>query len=81
MNSHATPIVRVSDLWKQYTENGSEGGAALRGVHMEVGTGEIVALFGKSGSGKTTLLNLLAGLDEPTKGTIEIEGQNIENMG
>jgi len=40
-----------------------------------------VALIGKSGSGKTTLLNLLAGLDRPSRGTIEVEGQNLERLG
>ncbi|OQC47646.1 MAG: putative ABC transporter ATP-binding protein [Deltaproteobacteria bacterium ADurb.Bin026] len=42
--------------------------------------GDIIALFGKSGSGKTTLLNLIAGLDKPTRGLIEIEGKNIETL-
>jgi putative ABC transport system ATP-binding protein len=40
-----------------------------------------VALFGKSGSGKSTLFNLLAGLDRPTKGRIEVEGQDLEQLG
>jgi putative ABC transport system ATP-binding protein len=54
---------------------------ALRGANLEINAGESVALYGKSGSGKTTLLNLLAGLDRPTRGHIEIEGQNIESLG
>jgi len=48
---------------------------------MEIARGEVVALIGKSGSGKTTLLNLLAGLDRPSRGTIEVEGQNLESLG
>jgi putative ABC transport system ATP-binding protein len=48
---------------------------------MEIARGEVVALIGKSGSGKTTLLNLLAGLDSPSRGTIEVEGQNLERLG
>jgi len=48
---------------------------------MEIARGEVVALIGKSGSGKTTLLNLLAGLDRPSRGTIEVEGQNLERLG
>ncbi len=74
------PIIRVIDLWKRYDGDGSET-IALRGTNMEIGRGEIVALFGKSGSGKTTLFNLIAGLDKPTKGRIEIEGQDIELLG
>jgi ABC-type lipoprotein export system ATPase subunit len=41
----------------------------------------VLALFGKSGSGKTTLLNMLAGLDRPTRGLIEIDGKNLETLG
>jgi putative ABC transport system ATP-binding protein len=48
---------------------------------MEIARGEVLALFGKSGSGKTTLLNLLAGLDKPSEGFIEIEGRNLQSLG
>jgi putative ABC transport system ATP-binding protein len=74
-------IVRVIDLWKEYTQDGQKGTAALRGASLEVRSGEIVALLGKSGSGKTTLLNLVAGIDRPTKGRIEVDGCDLETMG
>jgi len=74
------PIIRVVDLWKQYGDEGRNG-IALRGASLEVKPGEVVALFGKSGSGKTTLLNLIAGLDKPTKGLIEVDGHNLEELG
>jgi putative ABC transport system ATP-binding protein len=74
------PVIRIIDLWKNYTGDGTEN-AALRGTHLEIRTGEIVALFGKSGSGKSTLFNLLAGLDRPTKGRIEVDGQDLEQLG
>jgi len=74
------PTIRVVDLWKQYSADGQDG-IALRGTNLEVMPGDVIALFGKSGSGKTTLLNLIAGLDKPTGGLIEIEGQNIEAIG
>jgi len=73
------PIVRVVDLWKQYGDEG-QNGIALRGTNLEVMPGEVVALFGKSGSGKTTLLNLIAGLDRPTKGQVEVEGHDRETL-
>jgi len=75
-----SPIIRVVDLWKQYSDDDQDG-IALRGTNLEVMSGDIIALFGKSGSGKTTLLNLIAGLDKPTRGFIEINGQNIEAIG
>jgi len=75
------PIIRVTDLWKYYPEAEAQKFAALRGVNMELQQGEIVALFGKSGSGKTTLLNLLAGLDNPTSGSIAIEGRKLDELG
>jgi len=73
-------VIRIMDLWKNYGEDGS-GAPALRGTSIEIKRGEIVALFGKSGSGKSTLFNLIAGLDRPTKGRIEIEGQDLEVLG
>jgi putative ABC transport system ATP-binding protein len=71
----------VVDAWKRYVQDGREEVFALRGAAIEVAPGEIVALFGKSGSGKTTLLNLLAGLDHPTRGTIEVDGSDLSTMG
>lgn len=75
------PIVRVKDLWKEYGQNGGEKAAALSGASLEIRRGEIVALYGKSGSGKTTLLNMLAGLDQPTRGTVEIDGRDLSSLG
>ncbi len=76
----ADPVIRIVDLWKDYGGDGTEA-PALRGTHVEIGKGEIVALFGKSGSGKSTLFNLIAGLDRPTKGRIEVEGQDLQDLG
>jgi putative ABC transport system ATP-binding protein len=73
-------VIRIIDLWKNYGGDGSEA-PALRGTNLELRKGEIVALFGKSGSGKSTLFNLIAGLDRPTKGRIEVEGQDLEVLG
>ena len=79
--SPTSPVVRVVDLWKEYHENGQVLTQALRGASLEAAPGEVLALFGKSGSGKTTLLNMLAGLDSPTRGLIEIDGKNLETLG
>jgi putative ABC transport system ATP-binding protein len=53
---------------------------SLRGVDLTVRSGEMVAVVGSSGSGKTTLLNLAAGLDRPTRGSVELAGQPIERL-
>lgn len=53
---------------------------ALENINLKIGEGEFVAIVGSSGSGKTTLLNMLGGLDTPTNGSIEIDGQNIVFM-
>jgi len=73
-------VIRIIDLWKDYGGDGAEV-PALRGTTLELKKGEIVALFGKSGSGKSTLFNLIAGLDRPTKGRIEVEGEDLEHLG
>jgi len=75
------PVIRVVDLWKTYNQNGKENMAALRGTNLEITPGEVVALYGKSGSGKTTLLNILAGIDRPSRGRVEIDGQDLEALG
>jgi putative ABC transport system ATP-binding protein len=74
------PVIRIVDLWKIYSLDGTET-PALRGTNLELRAGEIVALFGKSGSGKSTLFNLVAGLDRPTKGRIEVQGEDLQDLG
>ena len=73
-------VIRIIDLWKNYGGDGAEV-PALRGTTLELKKGEIVALFGKSGSGKSTLFNLIAGLDRPTRGRIEVEGEDLDHLG
>ncbi|HEY6962721.1 MAG TPA: ABC transporter ATP-binding protein [Gaiellaceae bacterium] len=53
---------------------------ALRGVSLEVGRGELVAVMGPSGSGKSTLMHILAGLDRPTAGEVWIGGREITSL-
>jgi len=76
-----TPVIRVVDLWKNYIRDGRENMAALRGADLEIRAGEVVALYGKSGSGKSTLLNILAGIDRPSRGRVEVEGKDLETLG
>lgn len=69
-----TPIVEVSGLRKVY-EGGFE---ALKGVDLEINTGEILALLGPNGAGKTTLISTLCGITSPTSGTARVGGHDIE---
>ena len=75
------PVIRVIDLWKNYNRDGQENMAALRGTHLEIRAGEVVALYGKSGSGKSTLLNILAGIDRPDRGRVEVDGKDLQTLG
>lgn len=72
-------IVIAEDLHKYY-EGDSLRVEALGGVDLKITPGEIVVIMGSSGCGKTTLLNCLAGLDEPTKGKVIIDGKNLKNL-
>lgn len=73
-------LVKVDDLHKVF-HRGGERVEVLQGLNLEVPQGDFLALMGPSGSGKSTLLNLLAGLDRPTQGSVEVAGQRIDNMG
>src|ERR1700761_3899712 len=75
----AHAAVEARDLTRTYGE-GSTSVEALRGVDIEVSSGELVAVMGPSGSGKSTLMHILAGLDKPTSGTVLIAGTEITNL-
>jgi putative ABC transport system ATP-binding protein len=75
----AEPIVRVAGVHK-FFRRGSEQIDVLMDLSLEVPEGEFLALMGPSGSGKTTLLNLIAGLDQPSEGTIEVGEHVISDM-
>ena len=72
-------VIDVKDLYKTYMV-GDEKVRALDGVTFQVNEGEFVAIVGTSGSGKSTILNMMAGLEPPTKGQIQVAGKRIEKM-
>jgi putative ABC transport system ATP-binding protein len=75
----APAVVTASELRRRYGE-GDTAVEALKGVDLAVARGQLTAVMGPSGSGKSTLMHMLAGLDRPTAGTIEIDGIEITEL-
>ena len=72
-------MIEVERLFKTVPSGDSEL-CILKGIDLEINTGESAAILGPSGSGKSTLLGLLAGLDTPTSGDVKLDGQSLVGM-
>ncbi|WP_327260804.1 ABC transporter ATP-binding protein [Streptomyces sp. NBC_01232] len=68
-------VVRLDGVHKEYGD-----AKALDGLSLEIRAGDAVAVMGPSGCGKSTLLNMVAGLDRPTSGTVEVQGQDLGGL-
>jgi ABC-type lipoprotein export system ATPase subunit len=79
MATHMNPLIKLEDLYKTYFL-GQVTVPVLRGVSLEIGRGEMVALMGASGSGKTTLMNILGCLDRPTSGHYWLDGEEVGGL-
>jgi putative ABC transport system ATP-binding protein len=72
-------LIRLSSVVKVY-DTGEVPFTALKGVDLDVRSGEFVGLIGKSGSGKTTLINMITGIDRPTGGEVVIDGTAVHSL-
>ena len=74
-----TGTIRTQEICRHYTM-GTSVIRAVDGISFSVQGGEFIALLGSSGSGKSSLLNLIAGLDRPTSGDVQVEGRNLAEL-
>jgi len=72
-------IVKIANLYKSYYRDSLEI-PVLRNINLELKEGDFLALMGPSGSGKTTLLNMIAGIDQPTSGTMSVAEEDISRL-
>ena len=72
-------VIKTQNLKKTYNELAVPV-HALKGIDIEISRGEFTAIVGPSGSGKSTALNLIGGLDNPSEGSVRINGQDISNL-
>jgi putative ABC transport system ATP-binding protein len=72
-------IMKMQDVWKIY-KMGAVEVPALRGVSVEIKTGDFVAIIGASGSGKSTMMNLIGCLDIPSRGSIHLKSKDISTL-
>ena len=75
----APPVISTRNVMREF-ESGESAVTAVSDVSLDVLSGEFLAVTGRSGSGKTSLLNLMAGLDQPTSGTVLFEGHDLATL-
>ena len=78
-SADAPSVIELDGIHKTYAMGETEV-HALRGISLNVGAGEFVAVMGASGSGKSTLMNIIGCLDRPTRGTYILDGQDVSEM-
>jgi ABC-type Fe3+/spermidine/putrescine transport system ATPase subunit len=71
----AVPLLQVQDVWKRFGER-----VTAAGVGLDISSGEFFTMLGPSGSGKSTVLRMIAGLEQPDRGRIRIDGRDVTEM-
>src|SRR4029453_4188069 len=79
VSSETVPVIRIRNVTKRYSLGDVEV-QALRGVSLDVGRGEFIAIMGPSGSGKSTLMNTIGCLDQPTSGSYQLDGVEVAGL-
>src|SRR5262245_14121802 len=74
------PLIDLQAVEKTYRTGRLEY-PALRGIDLQIESGEMVSIIGPSGSGKSTALNIITGIDRPTSGTVTVDGHRLDTMG
>ncbi|MBI3379175.1 ABC transporter ATP-binding protein [Candidatus Gottesmanbacteria bacterium] len=72
-------MIKLSNVFKEYKLDG-EIFAAVKNINLSINKGEFIAILGPSGSGKSTLMHLIGLLDNPTRGTICVEGKDVSKL-
>ena len=72
-------LIQLREVYKAY-QTDAGGFMALKGINLEIGHGEFVAVIGKSGCGKSTLINMITGIDRPTSGEVWVAGEPIHRL-
>ena len=78
-DSPGDPVITARSIVRTYSQ-GDEAVHALRGVDLDVGRGEFLAITGPSGSGKSTLLHVIGGLDRPDEGVVTLDGLDVSSL-
>lgn len=73
-------MLKLTDVWRTYQVGDTEV-VALQAVNLEIGEGDFLTIAGPSGSGKSTMLQIIGLLDRPTRGTVELDGRDLERLG
>src|SRR5712692_4019969 len=72
-------MLKLCNVWRTYTVGDAQV-IALHDVNLEIADGEFLAIVGPSGSGKSTLLQIIGLLDRPTRGTVELDGRDVNAL-